>query len=76
MGLAREDDRTPDTTPQNTLITMVSSVGKKTRTAELLSTHTHCNDSIKIRQKDKCFKIEKEKYTLTTVSVTIISDEL
>lgn len=29
MGLAREEDRTPDTTPQNTLMTIVSSVGEE-----------------------------------------------
>lgn len=32
VGFAKEDDKTPDTTPQNTLITMVSS-GKKIRAA-------------------------------------------
>lgn len=31
VGLAREEDRTPDTTPQKTLMTMVSSVSKETR---------------------------------------------
>lgn len=28
VGFAKEDDKTPDTTPQNTLITMVSSEKK------------------------------------------------
>lgn len=32
VGFAKEDDKTPDTTPQNTLITMVSSE-KKIRAA-------------------------------------------
>ncbi len=41
MGFAREEDRTPDTTPQKTLMTMVSSVGKETRNYINKYTHTH-----------------------------------
>ena len=47
VGLAMEDDSTPETTPQNTLITMVSSAREDTgytfsqRTHMRKHTHTH-----------------------------------